>query len=780
MRRASARKALDTPDRGPHMSRVSAADESTLRFPVEGITCAACVGRVERALGAVPGVEAVTVNLATEEATVRLRAEAGAGVRAPDDALRAALAAAVAKAGYVAHIPAPAPRAAAGTTPAGSSIDALAAPRPAPGGVAASARLAVAAALSLPLMLVAMVPALQFPGHAWVQAALAALVTFGAGAPFFVGAARSLRHATATMDTLVATGAGAAFAWSLAVLLRGDAHTRAGHEAHLYFETAAMIVTLVLVGKWLEARARRRAGESLRALARLQPGTARVVRDGVERERPVGEVVPGDVVRVRADERIPVDGIVRDGQTSVDESLVTGESAPVARGPGDAVIGGTLALGAPLEVEATHTGADATLARIVRLVADAQGSRAPVQRLADRVSAVFVPVVVGVALVTLAGWLLAGATLDEALLTAVSVLVIACPCALGLATPTAILVGTGLAARRGVLVRDAAALERAAHIDALVLDKTGTLTEGRPALTDVVLLDTQRGDNDVLALAAALEAESPHPLARAVVQAARDRQLTVPRAMAVIAEPGRGVRGRVGEARVFVGAVDAAAPRDDDARARLDAAHEALTRDARSVMLVQIDGVDAALLGVRDPVRASSAVAVARLRALGITLHLVTGDHARVAHAVAREVGLDAALVVAGARPEDKLARIEALRAAGHVVGMVGDGVNDAPALAAADVGFALASGTDVAIDTAPITLVRGEVGAVLEAIDTSRRTLRTVRQNLFFAFAYNVAGIPLAALGLLAAFGGPMLAAGAMALSSVTVVLNALRLGRT
>jgi Cu+-exporting ATPase len=632
--------------------------------------------------------------------------------------------------------------------------------------------------LSLPLMLVAMVPALQFQGHAWVQAVLAALVTFGAGAPFFLGAARSLRHATATMDTLVATGAGAAYAWSLAVLLRGDAHAQAGH-AHLYFETAAMIVTLVLVGKWLEARARRQAGESLRALARLQPATARVVRDGVEMERPIAEVVPGDVVRVRADERIPIDGIVRDGRASVDESLVTGESVPVARGPGDAVIGGTLALSAPLEVEATHTGADATLARIVRLVADAQGSRAPVQRLADRVSAVFVPVVVGVALATLAGWLLAGATLDEALLTAVSVLVIACPCALGLATPTAILVGTGLAARRGVLVRDAAALERAAHIDALVLDKTGTLTEGHPALTDVVLLDARRKDDDVLALAAALEAESPHPLARAVVQAARARGLTIPRASSITAEAGRGVRGRVGDVRVFVGALDAASPQDDAARERLVAAHEALTREARSVMLVQLDGVDTALLGVRDPVRASSAAAVARLRALGIELHLVTGDHAHVAHAVAREVGLDPALVVAGARPADKLARIEALRTEGHVVGMVGDGVNDAPALAAADVGFALASGTDVAIDTAPITLVRGEVGAVLEALDTSRRTLRTVRQNLFFAFAYNVAGIPLAALGLLASFGGPMLAAGAMALSSVTVVLNALRLGR-
>jgi Cu+-exporting ATPase len=539
-----------------------------------------------------------------------------------------------------------------------------------------------------------------------------------------------------------------------------------------------MIVTLVLVGKWLEARARRQAGESLRALARLQPATARVVRDGVEHEAPVGEVVPGDVVRVRADARIPVDGIVKDGRASVDESLVTGESVPVARGPGDAVIGGTLALGAPLEIEATHTGADATLARIVRLVADAQGSRAPAQRLADRVSAVFVPVVVGVALVTLAGWLLAGAALDAALLNAVSVLVIACPCALGLATPTAILVGTGLAARRGVLVRDAAALERAARIDALVLDKTGTLTEGRPALTDVVLLGTP-AEGEVLAIAAALEAESPHPLALAIVRAARERGLVIPRATEVTAEAGRGVRGRVGDARVFVGALDANALRDDAARARLDAAHEALTREARSVVLVQVEGVDAALLGVRDPVRASSAAAIARLRSLGIALHLVTGDHARVAHAVAREVGIDPALVVAGARPADKLAQVEALRAEGRVVGMVGDGVNDAPALAAADVGFALASGTDVAIDTAPITLVRGEVGAVLEALDTSRRTLRTVRQNLFFAFAYNVAGIPLAALGLLAAFGGPMLAAGAMALSSVTVVLNALRLGR-
>jgi len=477
----------------------------------------------------VPGVSDAVVSLATEEATVHVGAQS--------EALRLALTEAIEKAGYHAKVPAVA---AAGAPAPSAAIRA-----PAPSGTAASARLAVATALSLPLMLIAMVPALQFGGHAVVQAVLAAAVTFGAGAPFFIAAAKNLRHASATMDTLVATGSGAAYAYSLAVVLRagaeGGAHVGMHGADHLYFETAGMIVTLVLLGKWLEARARRHATDALSSLARLQPETARVVRDGVERELPVAEVLAGDLVRVRADERIPVDGVVREGTSSADESLVTGESLPITKGPGDLVIGGTLAIGAPLVLEATRVGADATLARIVRLVADAQSSRAPVQRLADRISGVFVPVIIGIALLTLGGWLAVGAPLDTALLTAVSVLVIACPCALGLATPTAIIVGTGLAARHGVLVKDAEALERARLVDTVVLDKTGTLTRGTPELTDVVCFDGARAhpgpalaDDDVLALAAAVEAESVHPLARAVVRAARERALVVPRAVDVV------------------------------------------------------------------------------------------------------------------------------------------------------------------------------------------------------------------------------------------------------
>ena len=724
------------------------------------MTCASCVGRVERALAKVPGVSQAFVSLATEEATVHLGEQS--------EALRAALTEAIEKAGYHARMP---ELAVAGAPPRAAAIEA-----PPPSGTAASARLFFATALSVPLMLLAMVPALHFAGNSYVQAVLAAAVTFGAGAPFFLAAAKNLRHLNATMDTLVATGSGAAYAYSLAVILRAGpqsaAHLGMHGAEHLYFETAGMIVTLVLLGKWLEARARRHATDALSSLARLQPTTARVVRGGVERELPVAEVLAGDLVRVRADERIPVDGIVREGTSSADESLVTGESLPVLKTPGDAVIGGTLALGAPLVLEATRVGADATLARIVRLVADAQASRAPVQRLADKISGVFVPVVVSLALLTLVGWLLAGAPLDTALLTAVSVLVIACPCALGLATPTAIIVGTGLAARHGVLVKDAEALERARLVDAVVLDKTGTLTRGAPELTDVVCLGAM-GEAEVLALAAAIEAESVHPLALAVVRAARAKKLVVARAAGVVSELGVGMRGTVGTQRVFVGAV----PKDD--APDVEAARAALSAQARSVVLVRVDDVAVAVLGVRDPVRATSAAAVARLRGLGIEVHVVSGDHAEVARSVAREVGIDPANVRGGARPEDKVAVIKALQARGRVVGMVGDGVNDAPALAAADVGFAIGGGTDVATDAAAVTLVRGDISAVADAIETSRQTMRTVRQNLFFAFAYNVAGIPLAAFGLLTALGGPMLAAGAMAMSSVTVVLNALRLGR-
>ena len=539
-------------------------------------------------------------------------------------------------------------------------------------------------------------------------------------------------------------------------------------------------MTLILLGRWLEARAKGRAGAAIKALMGLQPKTAQLLRNGEAVPVPVASLRVGDVVLVRPGEKVPVDGVVVNGESSVDEAMLTGESMTVAKRVGDEVTGATLNQRGALTVRATRIGADTALAQIVRLVEQAQGSKAPIERLADRVAAIFVPAVLAIAALTFLAWLLlgpGGGEIAKPLLAAVTVLVIACPCALGLATPTAIMVGTGRGAEQGILIKDAASLERAHALSAVILDKTGTVTEGRPQVTDVVPLHGQHA-NDVLRLAAAAEARSEHPLAAAVVTHARAAGLTLPEPAAFVSTPGQGVAAQVEGSEVLVGNARLLAAHGV-ATARLAPVAEHLEANGRTVSLVAVDGQPAGAIGIADTVKPTSAAAVAALRRLGLAVYLLTGDNPRVAAAIGREVGIPPDHIRAEVRPEDKAAEVAKLRAAGHVVGMVGDGINDAPALAAADVGFALGTGTDIAMETAAITLLRGDLRSVPVAIRLSRRTMRTIKQNLFWAFGYNTAMIPLAALGLLAALGGPMLAAAAMAFSSVSVVTNSLRLRR-
>jgi len=711
-------------------------------FDVEGMTCASCAVSIEKVIAAVPGVTGVAVNLATSKATVT-------GGATPDAVVRA-----VRAAGYDA--------------------------RPAAGGLArprdeetraARRRFVAAAVLGLPVSLLAMaLPGL--PGGGWIQAALATAILFGPGRGFFVVAARQARHLAASMDTLIAVGSFAAWAWSVGMLLRPG-----GHAPHLYFEVAAMIVTLILFGRWLEARAKGRAGAALHALASLRPATARVLRGGAELELPADEVRIGDRVLVRPGERVPVDGVVIEGRSQIDESMITGESLPVSRGPGDRVVAGTINRAGALVVETTVVGEGTVLARIVRLVAEAQGSKPPIQRLADRVSGIFVPVVLGIAALTFAIWWAVGGDPGAALLPAVAVVVIACPCALGLATPTAIVVGTGRAAERGILIRDAAALERAERIDTVVLDKTGTVTRGQPALTDVISAALR--DDELLRVVAAAERRSEHPIADAIVAAAAARDLPVPEPADFESVTGGGVAAVVEGRKVVVGTRKLLAARGVAIPAAAEVAAAELEGRGRTVVFAGIDGAFAGALGIADPVKPGSREAIAALREMGLEVWLLTGDNERTARAIAAEVGLPAARVRAGVDPAGKSAEVERFRSAGRVVAMVGDGINDAPALAAADVGIAIGTGTDVALETASIALMRGDLGGVADAVRLARRTMRTIRQNLFWAFAYNAAGIPIAAAGLLAAFGGPMLAAAAMAFSSVSVVLNSLRLRR-
>lgn len=713
----------------------------TLEMDIEGMTCASCAGRVEKALKAVPGVVSASVNLATERATVE-----ASGV-APQ-----ALSAAVKAAGYKAALH--------------EESSAPAAPR-----LPDSWPVIVAALLSLPLVIPMFAEWFgvhwMLPG--WLQLLLATPVQFWLGARFYVAGWKALRAGTGNMDLLVALGTSAAYGLSLYTLFTHDA---AGAPA-LYFEASAVIITLVLLGKWLEARARRQTSEAIRALQALRPDTARVLRDGQEVEVRIDEVVVGDELLVRPGERIPADGEIVRGRSAIDESLLTGESLPVTRERGEAVSGGAMNVDGLIHVRVSATGTETVLAKIIRLVESAQAKKAPIQRLVDKVSAVFVPVVIGIALVTLLGWGVASGDWQQALLNAVAVLVIACPCALGLATPTAIMAGTGVAARHGILIKDAEALETAQAIRSLAFDKTGTLTEGRPQVDAVIPL--QGNERELLALAAGIQHGSTHPLALAVLEAARDAGIEAAAAENITVLAGRGVRAAIDGAQLWLGSrrlMEELGVAADT----LDTALAGKSTEGRTLswLLRERDG-ERALLGAlafSDAIRESARIAIARLHALGLRTVMVTGDNLGSANRVAKELGIDD--VRADVLPEHKAETISELGRDGKVA-MVGDGINDAPALAAADVGIAMASGADVAMQTAGITLMHNDPLRVADAIAVSRRTYRKIRQNLFWAFIYNLAGIPLAAFGLLS----PVIAGAAMAFSSVSVVGNALLLRR-
>jgi Cu+-exporting ATPase len=723
---------------------------------IGGMSCAACVGRVEKALAAVPGVRSASVNLATETARVETDAPL------PFDTLRAA----VEQAGYEAG-PAAAP---AGGDPAaeGDSPDSRVFIHRWLRGANEGLPVLLAALLSVPLVLPMLLAPLGIGWTAapWLQWLLATPVQFVFGARFYRAGWNAARAGAGNMDLLVAIGTSAAYGLSVYLLL-------AGHAGHLYFEASSVVITLVLLGKWLEARAKRQATSAIRALRTLRPETARVRRNGADSDVPAATVRPGDLVVVRPGERIAVDGEVVEGASDVDEALVTGESLPVPRQAGDCVTGGAINGAGLLLVRTTATGAESTLERIIRLVEDAQAAKAPVQHLVDRVSAVFVPVVLAIAALTLAGWWFASGDLERATINAVTVLVIACPCALGLATPAAIMAGTGVAARHGILIKDAQALEMAHGITAVVFDKTGTLTQGRPVLA--ALRAHGIAEQELLALAAAVQRGSEHSLARAVLDAAQQRGLdgpALPAARAVTALPGRGLAANVGGRDLVLGSTRLMAERHVDL-APLQAEARALERSGHTVSWLA-DGGARRLLGLiafTDPPKATAQAAVARLHAQGIATTMLTGDNAGSAQAVAAALGIGS--TAANLLPADKTAHIAGLKAQGARVAMVGDGINDAPALAAADVGIAMSTGTDVAMQAAGITLMRGDPALVADALDISRRTFAKIRQNLFWAFVYNLAGIPLAALGML----NPVMAGAAMALSSVSVIANALLL---
>ncbi len=722
---------------------VSTHVDSQVELDLEGMTCASCAARIEKALSRQPGVVEVTVNFAAERARVT--------VDEGQDGQLQALIAAVERAGYGARLRE------SGGVDARASAEAR----------AYLGRFVLAAALSAPAMAIAMLFDARWAMlTAWV---LVTPVQFWAGWGFLEKAARLVRRREANMDTLIAVGTLTAYlysAWAV-VAMRED----------VYFETAGTIITLILLGKYLEATTRGRASAAIRDLIRLGAKEARLVRDGAEVMIPADQVRPGDVLIVKPGEKIPADGLVRSGLSAVDESMVTGESVPREKAPGDEVIGGTINQHGIMAVEATRVGADTVLAQIVRMVEDAQGSKAPIQRLADRVAAVFVPAVLVVAAGTFVAWLSTGHGVGDAIIPAVAVLIIACPCAMGLATPAAIMVGTGRGAQLGVLIRNGEVLERSRDIDVVLLDKTGTVTQGKMRLTDVVV-DTWNGGaataDEVLRSAAAVENASEHPIARAVVQAAKERDLEIPTVTNFEAASGLGAIGTVGRRRVVVGRPALLAQEGLVSCAELDERRAAMEAEGKTVFGVGWGNRVRGLIAVSDTVKPTSAAAVRALRAIGLEIVMLTGDNSASAEAIARQVGIEQ--VRAEVLPGDKVAEVMRLQSEGKRVAMVGDGINDAPALAQADLGIAIGSGTDVAIEASDITLVGDDVLGVPTAIRLARRTYRTIVQNLFWAFFYNTALIPLAAAGLV----NPMLAAGAMAASSVSVIGNALRLRRT
>jgi Cu+-exporting ATPase len=783
-----------------------------VRFPVEGMTCASCVNRIERYVRKVDGVLDANVNLATESASVKFDP-----ARVSLDDLRAAVEAA----GYEARID----RAESSTGAATRQVEvAFRAPEGGHAGPRTLAldiaeaephaaqrettrepetsfqqrhladtrrRLILGAVLTVPLLLglAAMTVAPFLPMilmNPWFQLALATPVQFYAGWPFYRGAWKVARHRATDMNTLIAVGTSAAYFYSLAAILSPDffraAGVVSGGQLPLYFDTSSAIITLILLGRFLEARARSHTSDAIKKLIGLQPRTARVLRDGVERDIPIEDVVRGDLVLVRPGEKVPVDGIVRDGRSAVDESMVTGESIPVTKASGEEVIGGTLNTSGSFRFEAIRVGRDTVLAQIVRLVQEAQGSKAPIQRLADLVTSYFVPAVLGIASVTFVAWFVFGPepAFNLALLNMVAVLIIACPCALGLATPTSIMVGTGKGAENGVLFRNAEALERLHKVRAVVLDKTGTLTEGKPRVTDVIRAPDAPAEEELLRFAAAAERGSEHPLGEAIVRFAQDeRALELPDATDFEAVSGQGIEAGVDGHQILIGRPAFLETRGIDPGA-LRAAADELAASGKTPVFVAVDGRPAAVIAIADTLKAGSVEAVAELHRLGLQVAMLTGDNETTARAIARQAGVDR--VLADVRPDEKAAQVRRLQAEGKLVAMVGDGINDAPALAQADVGIAIGTGTDVAIESGSVTLMSGDLRALVTAISLSRATMRNIRQNLFWAFAYNVALIPLAA-GVFYPFTGwlldPIFAAAAMALSSVTVVSNALRLRR-
>ena len=722
-------------------------------LPVQGMTCASCVKRVEKALSSLPGVRDTSVNLATEVATVRTDPAVGLAV----------LRGAVEKAGYA--VDADSARSSADVTAPGDSAT------PTPGVAAANEwwPVALAAVLSAPLILpmIGMLLGADWALPGWLQWALATPVQFWLGARFYRSGWKAVKARAGNMDLLVALGTSAGYGLSVYQLAVHGGHGM----AHLYFEASAVVITLVLLGKWLETRAKRQTTAAIRALNALRPETARVRRDGHEIEMPAGRVVRDDLVVIRPGERVPVDGIVVEGASEVDESLITGESLPVSKHEGDKVTGGAVNAEGLLVVRTTAVGAESTLARIVRLVESAQAGKAPIQRLVDRVSEVFVPVVIGIALATLLGWGFATGSWEAAILNAVAVLVIACPCALGLATPTAIMAGTGVAARHGILIKDAQALEVAHKVKVVAFDKTGTLTEGKPKLMAAQPAQGERGA--LLAASASIQAGSEHSLARAVLEAARQEGIVFSRATDVRAIAGRGMAARVDGRELRLGSTRLMAEAKVDLTPLASRAAELQGQGHTVSWLADVTGPPLllGLLAFGDTVKATAAAAIGCLREQGVHPVLVTGDNRGSAEAVAAQLGI--AEVRYEVLPEDKAGIVAQLKAGGRVVAMVGDGINDAPALAAADVGIAMSTGTDVAMHAAGVTLMRGDPALVADAIDISRRTYAKIRQNLFWAFVYNVVGVPLAAFGLLS----PVIAGAAMAFSSVSVVTNALML---
>ncbi|NQT31923.1 MAG: copper-translocating P-type ATPase [Deltaproteobacteria bacterium] len=738
-------------------------------FPVSGMTCTSCVSRVEQALSGVPGVISVNVNLASEKATV----EYIEGTE-PADLRRA-----VKEAGY--ELGAEAETLEDVTTASQRDTRNI------------RNRFIVAAVLAAAIMALMWTP--SFAGKPYLLWALATPVQFWAGWRFYRGAWGALRHRTADMNTLIAVGTSAAYFYSLVAVIAPGLFAAGGLEVHLYFDTSAMIITLILLGRFLEARAKGQTSAAIKKLIGLQPKTALIIRDGKEIEIPIEDVQLGDLILVRPGERVPVDGIIRQGYSSVDESMITGESLPVEKTVGDGVIGATINKTGSFRFEATKVGKNTTLARIIRLVEEAQGSKAPVQRLADVIASYFVPIVIGIAIITFITWYLVGPTpaLTYALLNFVAVLIIACPCALGLATPTAIMVGTGRGAEHGILIKSAGALERSHQIDTVLLDKTGTLTRGEPKVTDILAIPGSSPE-EVLQLAASAEHGSEHPLGEAIVRAAKEKKLKLLPASDFNAIPGKGVRASVAGKKLLLGNLKFIEDKGLSLNG-LGIEAERLREKGKTVMFLGADSRVMGIIALADTLKPNARKALAKLHKMGIETVMITGDNRRTAEAIAHEVGIDR--VLAEVLPEKKSREVKKLQKKGRVVAMVGDGINDAPALAQADVGIAIGTGTDVAMETGDITLISGDLEGIATAISLSKSTMRTIKQNLFWAFAYNTALIPVAAGVLYLAFGtsgvpsglnfilgeygflNPILAAAAMAASSITVVSNSLRLKR-